>query len=114
MTMTTCPAIIGTSSATLTSTGVSAGTALRVADRTNSPTSTGARGPSGNRPNSAKLRAISGSKNVTEMSDFNVGLYLPDGAVATMGRTILFHSANNDTWNWLIFAMRAIFSGSLP
>ncbi|HZR97506.1 MAG TPA: hydantoinase B/oxoprolinase family protein [Chloroflexota bacterium] len=40
----------------------------------------------------AKLRAISGSKNVTEMSDFNVGLYLPDGAVAAMGRTILFHS----------------------
>jgi N-methylhydantoinase B len=40
----------------------------------------------------AKLRAISGSKNVTEMSDFNVGLYLPDGSVATMGRTILFHS----------------------
>lgn len=40
----------------------------------------------------AKLMAISGSKNVTEMSDFNVGLYLPDGSVAAMGRTILFHS----------------------
>jgi N-methylhydantoinase B len=40
----------------------------------------------------AKIMAISGSKNVTEMSDFNVGLYLPDGSVATMGRTILFHA----------------------
>jgi N-methylhydantoinase B len=42
----------------------------------------------------ARLSAISGSKNVTEMSDFNVGLYLPDGSVATMGRTILFHAAS--------------------
>jgi N-methylhydantoinase B len=41
----------------------------------------------------AKLSAISGSKNVTEMSDYNVGLYLADGSVATMGRTILFHSS---------------------
>lgn len=40
----------------------------------------------------ARLSAISGSKNVTEMSDFNVGIYLPDGSVATMGRTILFHA----------------------
>jgi N-methylhydantoinase B len=40
----------------------------------------------------AKLKAISGSKHVTEMSDFNVGLYMPDGSVAAMGRTILFHS----------------------
>ena len=31
----------------------------------------------------ATLKAISGSKNVTEMSDYNVGLYLPDGSVAT-------------------------------
>ena len=38
----------------------------------------------------ARLSAISGSKNVTEMSDFNVGIYLPDGSVAVMGRTILF------------------------
>lgn len=41
----------------------------------------------------ARLCTISGSKHVTEMSDYNVGLYLPDGAVAAMGRTILFHSA---------------------
>ena len=32
----------------------------------------------------AKIMAISGSKNVTEMSDFNVGLYVPDGSVAAM------------------------------
>ncbi|HLH22326.1 MAG TPA: hydantoinase B/oxoprolinase family protein [Chloroflexota bacterium] len=42
----------------------------------------------------ATLKAISGSKNVTEMSDYNVGLYLPDGSVATMGRTILFHASS--------------------
>ena len=42
----------------------------------------------------ARLSAISGSKNVTEMSDFNVGIYLPDGAVAVMGRTILFHASS--------------------
>src|SRR5579883_909921 len=42
----------------------------------------------------SKLRAISGSKNVTEMSDFNVGLYLADGSVATMGRTLLFHASS--------------------
>jgi N-methylhydantoinase B len=41
----------------------------------------------------ARLVTISGSKHVTEMSDYNVGLYLPDGSVAAMGRTILFHSA---------------------
>jgi N-methylhydantoinase B len=42
----------------------------------------------------ARLSAISGSKNVTEMSDFNVGIYLPDGSVAVMGRTILFHASS--------------------
>src|SRR4051812_42438397 len=42
----------------------------------------------------ATLAAISGSKHVTEISDYNVGLYLPDGAVATMGRTILFHASS--------------------
>src|SRR5215204_1587399 len=40
------------------------------------------------------LAAISGSKHVTEISDYNVGLYLPDGSVATMGRTILFHASS--------------------
>jgi N-methylhydantoinase B len=42
----------------------------------------------------ARLVTISGSKHVTEMSDYNVGLYLPDGSVAAMGRTILFHSSS--------------------
>ncbi|MGA2394884.1 MAG: hydantoinase B/oxoprolinase family protein [Candidatus Lustribacter sp.] len=40
----------------------------------------------------ARLMAISGSKQVTEMSDFNVGLYLADGSVAAMGHTSLHHS----------------------
>jgi N-methylhydantoinase B len=42
----------------------------------------------------ARLCSISGSKHVTEMSDYNVGLYLADGSVAIMGRTILFHSSS--------------------
>ena len=42
----------------------------------------------------ARVRTVSGSKHVTEMSDYNVGLYLPDGAVACMGRTMLFHAAS--------------------
>jgi N-methylhydantoinase B len=41
----------------------------------------------------SRIRTISGSKHVTEMSDYNVGLYLADGSIATMGRTILFHSS---------------------
>jgi N-methylhydantoinase B len=41
----------------------------------------------------ARLTTISGSKHVTEMSDYNVGLYLHDGSVATMGRTVLHHAA---------------------
>jgi N-methylhydantoinase B len=42
----------------------------------------------------ARVRTVSGSKHVTEMSDYNVGLYLSDGSVACMGRTILFHAAS--------------------
>jgi len=42
----------------------------------------------------AALAAISGSPLVTEATDFNVGLYLPDGSVAAMGRTILFHASS--------------------
>jgi N-methylhydantoinase B len=41
----------------------------------------------------AALQAISGSPHVTEANDFNVGLYLPSGRVAAMGRTILIHAA---------------------
>jgi N-methylhydantoinase B len=42
----------------------------------------------------ARVRTVSGSKHVTEMSDYNVGLYLADGSVACMGRTMLFHAAS--------------------
>jgi N-methylhydantoinase B len=42
---------------------------------------------------SARLTTTSGSKHVTEMSDYNVGLYLEDGSVAAMGRTVLHHAA---------------------
>lgn len=45
----------------------------------------------------ARLTTISGSKHVTEMSDYNVGLYLHDGSVAAMGRTVLHHSATMAT-----------------
>ena len=41
----------------------------------------------------ARIMTISGSKQVTEMSDFNVGLYLADGSVAVMGHASLHHSA---------------------
>lgn len=41
----------------------------------------------------AALAAISGSPHVAEANDYNVGLYLADGEVATMGRTIVTHSA---------------------
>lgn len=42
----------------------------------------------------ARVMTVSGSAHVTEMSDYNVGLYLPDGSAACMGRTILFHAAS--------------------
>jgi N-methylhydantoinase B len=42
----------------------------------------------------ATLSQISGSPLVTEATDFNVGLYLADGAAVAMGRTILFHAAS--------------------
>ncbi|MDX6740577.1 hydantoinase B/oxoprolinase family protein [Actinocorallia sp. A-T 12471] len=42
----------------------------------------------------ATLAAISGSTHVVEASDYNVGLYLPDGSVAAMGRTILSHASS--------------------
>jgi len=45
----------------------------------------------------ARLMTVSGSKHVTEMSDYNVGLYLHDGSVAAMGRTILYHSSSMAT-----------------
>jgi N-methylhydantoinase B len=41
----------------------------------------------------AAVEAIAGSPHVSEAHDYNVGLYLPSGEVATMGRSIVTHSA---------------------
>jgi N-methylhydantoinase B len=38
------------------------------------------------------LQAVSGSPTVTEASDFFTGLYLPDGAFATMGHQVTFEA----------------------
>lgn len=38
------------------------------------------------------LKSVSGSPVVTEATDFNNGLYLADGSIATMGRQVLFHT----------------------
>ncbi|WP_375001255.1 hydantoinase B/oxoprolinase family protein [Aeromicrobium sp. CTD01-1L150] len=40
------------------------------------------------------LKNVSGSPVVTEATDFNVGIYLGDGAVVTMGPQVLFHSGS--------------------
>lgn len=42
----------------------------------------------------ATLAAVSGSPLVNEASDFNTGLYLADGQVVTMGKTVIFHAAS--------------------
>lgn len=39
------------------------------------------------------LRAVSGSPVVTEVSDFNSGIYGPNGEIIVMGFHVLFHSA---------------------
>jgi N-methylhydantoinase B len=40
------------------------------------------------------LKAVSGSPVVTDATDFNVGTYLADGAIVTMGPQVLFHSGS--------------------
>ena len=40
------------------------------------------------------LKNVSGSPVVTEATDFNVGIYLGDGSVVTMGPQVLFHSGS--------------------
>lgn len=40
------------------------------------------------------LQAVSGSPVVTDATDFNVGTYLADGAIVTMGPQVLFHSGS--------------------
>ncbi|SDG68443.1 hydantoinase B/oxoprolinase family protein [Microbacterium pygmaeum] len=43
---------------------------------------------------SITLKAVSGSPVVTDATDFNVGTYLSDGQIVTMGPQILFHSGS--------------------
>lgn len=38
------------------------------------------------------LKSVSGSPVVTDATDFNNGIYLPDGAIVTMGPQVLFHT----------------------
>lgn len=40
------------------------------------------------------LKAVSGSPVVTDATDFNVGIYLADGEIVTMGPQVLFHSGS--------------------
>jgi N-methylhydantoinase B len=40
------------------------------------------------------LKAVSGSSVVTDATDFNVGTYLADGSIVTMGPQVLFHSGS--------------------
>lgn len=40
------------------------------------------------------LKAVSGSPVVTDATDFNVGTYLSDGQIVTMGPQVLFHSGS--------------------
>lgn len=40
------------------------------------------------------LKAVSGSPVVTDATDFNVGTYLGDGSIVTMGPQVLFHSGS--------------------
>ena len=40
------------------------------------------------------LKNVSGSPVVTDATDFNVGIYLGDGSVVTMGPQVLFHSGS--------------------
>ncbi|WP_019201129.1 hydantoinase B/oxoprolinase family protein [Tsukamurella sp. 1534] len=40
------------------------------------------------------LKSVSGSPVVTDATDFNVGTYLADGSIVTMGPQVLFHSGS--------------------
>ncbi|NMO02016.1 hydantoinase B/oxoprolinase family protein [Gordonia sp. TBRC 11910] len=40
------------------------------------------------------LKSVSGSPVVTDATDFNVGTYLSDGSIVTMGPQVLFHSGS--------------------
>ncbi len=43
------------------------------------------------------LKSVSGSPVVTEATDFNNGLYLPDGSIVTMGPQVIFHTGTMST-----------------
>src|SRR5260370_19413569 len=43
------------------------------------------------------LKNVSGSPVVTEATDFNVGMYLGDGAIVNMGRQVIFHAGTMST-----------------
>jgi N-methylhydantoinase B len=45
-----------------------------------------------NQEQAITLKAISASPIVTDASDFNTGLYLPDGAIVSMGPQVVYHS----------------------
>ena len=43
------------------------------------------------------LKNVSGSPVVTEATDFNVGIYLADGAIVNMGPQVIFHAGTMST-----------------
>ncbi|MBN9085094.1 MAG: hypothetical protein BGP06_19415 [Rhizobiales bacterium 65-9] len=43
------------------------------------------------------LKSVSGSPVVTEATDFNNGIYLPDGSIVTMGPQVIFHTGTMST-----------------
>jgi N-methylhydantoinase B len=47
-----------------------------------------------NEEQSAILKMVSGSPVVTDANDFNVGLYMPDGEIVTMGLNVLYHAGS--------------------
>lgn len=47
-----------------------------------------------NEEQSLVLKMVSGSPVVTDANDFNVGLYLPDGSIVTMGLNVLYHAGS--------------------
>lgn len=57
------------------------------------------------------LKAVSGSPVVTDATDFNVGTYLADGAIVTMGPQVLFHSGSMASVVRNIVADRSIDPG---
>lgn len=57
------------------------------------------------------LKSVSGSPVVTDATDFNVGTYLADGSIVTMGPQVLFHSGSMASVVRNIIADRAASPG---